>query len=73
MRVVELSDHPGTLLRETRLRSGAAAERERSAYQDALARHHARVLQAAQARDQARARHRWWAWLRGIFAVRAGR
>ncbi len=70
MRVVELSDHPGTLLRETRLRSEAAARREQSSYQDALAQHHARVRGAAQARDLARAQHRWWAWLRGVFAAR---
>jgi Nuclease-related domain len=73
VRVVALSDHPGTLLREARLRSEAAAERERSRYQGALVQHRARVVQAVQARDQARARHRWWAWLRGTFAVRAER
>ena len=73
MRVVELSDHPGALLRETRLRSEAAAQREQSSYQDALAQHHARVQHAAQVRDLARAQHRWWAWLRGAFAVRRQR
>jgi Nuclease-related domain len=44
MRVVELSDHPGTLLREARTR-----------------------------RDQARASHRWWAWIRAAFAAWTGR
>jgi hypothetical protein len=44
MRVIELSDHPGTLLRDARKR-----------------------------RDQARARHRWWAWIRAVFAAWAGR
>ena len=73
MRVVELSDHPGALLRETRLRSDAAAQREQSRYEDALAQHHARVQSVAQARDQARAQHRWWAWLRGVFAARKER
>jgi hypothetical protein len=73
MRVVELSDHPGTLLRETRLRSEAATEREQSRYQDALAQHHARVQEAVRARDLARAQHRWWAWLRGVFAARRER
>jgi hypothetical protein len=44
MRVVELSDHPGTLLREARTR-----------------------------RDQGRARHRWWSWIRAALAAWAGR
>jgi hypothetical protein len=39
MRVVELSDHPGALLRGTRLRSEAVTQREQSRYQDALAQH----------------------------------
>ncbi len=73
MRVVELSDHPGTLLRETRLRSDAVAQRERSRYEDALAQHHARVQRAAWQRDLARAEHRWSAWLRGVFAARRER
>jgi hypothetical protein len=73
MRVVELSDHPGALLRETRLRSETVTQREQSRYQDALVQHQARVRQAAQARDLARAQHRWWAWLRGIVAVRRER
>jgi len=72
MRVVELSDHPGAL-RETRLRSEAATEREQSRYEDALAQHHARTKQLAQVRDQARAQHRWWSWLRGVFAIRRER
>jgi hypothetical protein len=73
MRVVELSDHPGALLRETRLRSDAVAQREQSRYQDALAEHHGRVQDAARARDLARAQHRWLAWLRGLFATRRER
>lgn len=73
MRVVELSDHPGALLRETRLRSDTAAQREQSSYEDAPAQHHARVHSVARARDQARAQHRWWAWLHGVFAARKER
>ncbi len=73
MRVVELSDHPGALLRETRLRSQAATEQEQTRYEDALAQHRARTQQLAQVRDQARAQHRWWAWLRGVFATRRER
>jgi hypothetical protein len=61
MRVVELSIHPGAMLRDTHQR-GAAAEREaRSLFEDALARHSGRVQAARGARDQARAQRRWWA------------
>jgi hypothetical protein len=73
MRVVELSNHPGTLLRETRLRPDADARRDEAGYGAALARHQDQVRQAARARDQARAQHRWWAWLRGILAARRER
>jgi hypothetical protein len=69
MRVVELSNHPGALLREIRLRpdgdDGGAAR-----YEAALAQHRQHVRDAEQARDAARTAHRWWAWLRGIVAVR---
>jgi len=69
MRVVELSNHPGTLLREIRLRpdgdDGSAAR-----YEAALAQHRKHIRDAEQVRDAARAAHRWWAWLRGVFAVR---
>ena len=73
MRVVELSNHPGTLLRETRLRPDAAARRDEAAFAAALEAHRASVRRAEQARDQARAEHRWWGWLRGIFAARRER
>ena len=69
MRVVELSNHPGALLREIRLRpdgdDGGAVR-----YEAALAQHRQHIREAEQARDAARAAHRWWAWLRGVFAVR---
>ena len=72
MRVVELSNHPGAMLREIRLRpdgdDGGAAR-----YEAALAQHRQHVLEAEQARDTARAAHRRWAWLRGVFAVRRAR
>jgi hypothetical protein len=70
VRVVELSDHPGALLRQERHDRAAATRREQSGYEQALARHHDRVSRARRARDQARAKHRWWAWLRAIVAVR---
>ena len=56
-------------------RRRAAADRARHRTQEkALAAHRGHVARARQARDQARAQHRWGAWLRGIVAVwRAGR
>jgi Nuclease-related domain len=69
MRVVLLSDHPGAMLRDAQ-RQRAAADRDMQlAHEDALARHRTRTARAREARDQARAEHRWGAWLRGVFAV----
>src|SRR5258708_15668142 len=73
MQVLELSDHPGAMLRETRKRRTADAERERLRFEDALAQQHERVSCAVQERDRARAERHWRAWLRGIFAVRRER
>src|SRR5260370_10670557 len=73
MQVLELSDHPGAMLRETRKRGAADAERERLRFEAALAQHHERVSCAVQERDRARAEGDWGAWVRGIFAVRRER
>jgi hypothetical protein len=73
MRIVELSDHPGDLLRQERHGRAAAAQNEQAQYEQGLARHERQVAQARRARDQARAEHRWWAWLRGIAAVSSQR
>ena len=73
VRVVELSNHPGALLREIRLRPDGEDERDAARYDAALAQHREHVRQAEQARDRARAEHRWWAWLRGVFAARRAR
>lgn len=70
MRVVELSNHPADLLRQTRRRGAAQVSREQRQYTADLARHDQLARQARQARDQARAERRWGAWLRGILAVR---
>jgi hypothetical protein len=66
VRIVELSNHPAELLRAAQ--AGRSVEYER-----ALALQRARIAKAEALRDQARARHRWFAWLRGIFAVRRER
>jgi hypothetical protein len=69
MRIVPLSDHPGTLLRQAQRRRAAADRDVGRAYEDALAGHHERVVEARAARDQARAQRRWGALLRSVFAV----
>jgi hypothetical protein len=61
------------MLREIRLRPGEADHQAAARYEAALAQHREHVRQAGQARDAARAGHRWWAWLRGVFAVRRAR
>jgi nuclease-like protein len=73
MRVVALSDHPSLLLREEQQRRTAEADAEQLRFERALAQHRRRLHRAARARDQARARHRWWAWLTGSLAVRRER
>jgi hypothetical protein len=73
MRVVELSNHPGAMLREIRLRPDGEDQRDAARYGAAVAQHREQVRQAEQARDAARAAHRWWAWLRGVFAARRAR
>jgi hypothetical protein len=70
VRIVELSDHPGVMLRQARLRRTAGDTQAQRRHEDALARHRDQVAYARQARDQARAGHRWLAWLRGVLAVR---
>jgi hypothetical protein len=74
MRVVRLSDHPGAMLKDAQRRRAAADQNRRLAHEEAVAAHRGRAARARQARDRARAQHRWGAWLRGFFAVwRAGR
>lgn len=73
MRVVELSNHPGVMLRETSRRRVAAGQREQAQFEDELAKHRRRVADAQGARDEARAQRHWWASLRGALAVRRER
>jgi hypothetical protein len=70
---VELSDHPGDMLRDERQLRTAGSGPERRQHEAALARHAERVAGARRARDAARAQHRWGAWLRGVLAVRRAR
>jgi hypothetical protein len=73
VRVVELSDHPGDMLRAARQDRAAAGRPDRQRLEAARARHEERVAAARQVRDAARAQRRWWAWLRGVLAVARAR
>lgn len=69
MRVIELSDHPGTLLRDIQRERGADSRRAQARYAREVADHEARLAAARARRDHARAGHRWRAWIRAAFAV----
>jgi Nuclease-related domain len=69
VQVVELSNHPGDMLKDVSLRRAAAQKRALAGYQDELIRYQARVQTVRVKRDRARAQHRWWAWLRLSFGV----
>jgi Nuclease-related domain len=73
MRLVELSDHPGMLLRDIQRERGAKGERALAKHDRELAKHQARLARARARCDEARARHRLWAWIRASLAVWAER
>jgi hypothetical protein len=73
MRVVQLSDHPAAMLEAAQAGRAGDVDRERLTFGAALAQHRENVDRAIHVRDQARAQRRWWAWLRGIVAVRRER
>jgi hypothetical protein len=70
VRVVQLSDHPGDMLRQERKRRSAGDEQAQRRQAAAVARHRDQVARLRRARDRARAERRWLDWLRGILAVR---
>ena len=69
MRVIELSNHPGDMLNDVTRRRQATQKRAQATYEDALIQHQARVQTMRVKRDRARQHHRWWTWLRLVFAV----
>ena len=69
MRVIELSNHPGDMLRDVSLRRQVTQRQAQARYDDALIQHQARVQTVRLRRDRARRDHRWLTWLRLIFAV----
>jgi hypothetical protein len=73
MRIIELSDHPGERLQAVVKQRQRAEEQALAKYEQELELHRTSVAAARTARDEAWARRRWLAWLRGIFAVLAER
>ncbi len=73
MRVVQLSDHPGDLLKRSRQRVSKDQQREVARFESALAGHQAELKRLAAARDAARAGRHWLAWFRGALAFRRAR
>jgi hypothetical protein len=69
MQVIELSNHPSDMLADVSQRRRAAQSRTQDRYEDALIQHQARVQTIRVQRDRARQNHRWWTWLRLVFAV----
>jgi hypothetical protein len=61
------------MLQQERRRRAEREQHEQAEYRDALARHHDRLDRARRARDLARARRRWLAWLRATVAARRER
>lgn len=73
MRTVLLSDHPADMLEQARIRANAEQQRAMARYESELRRHRDEVRKAEEARDQARRRRRWLAWLRHSLAFRGAR
>ncbi|HLK78680.1 MAG TPA: nuclease-related domain-containing protein [Streptosporangiaceae bacterium] len=69
MRVIELSNHPGDMLRDVSLRRQATQRQARARYEHALVQHQARVQVIRVQRARARRNRQLWTWLRLIFAV----
>jgi len=69
MLTVELSNHPADMLDDASRRREAAGQRALARYEDELIQHRARVQSVRVKRDQARAQHRWGAWLRLTFVA----
>ncbi|HEX9034584.1 MAG TPA: nuclease-related domain-containing protein, partial [Streptosporangiaceae bacterium] len=70
MRTVLLSDHPADLLEQARNRASTRQQQRAMAlYESEFRRHRAELRKAEEARDQARARRHWRAWLRHVLAV----
>jgi hypothetical protein len=73
MQLVELSNHPGRLLRDVHRQRSTDGGRAQARYASELAQHEKLLGRARARRDEALARRRPWAWIRGVFAVWAQR
>jgi len=70
VRITEFSNHPRDALRLARQRRSDAGQHDRTAFEEAAARHQLLVRRARASADQARRQRRWLGWLRGVLAVR---
>jgi hypothetical protein len=70
MRTVLLSDHPADMLEQATLRANTQQRRAMARHESQLRRHGAEPRKAEEARDRARSRRRWLAWLGHVLAVR---
>jgi hypothetical protein len=61
------------MLQDVYRQRAEAEEQARSRYEEALGRHRQRIQESRDRRDQARAQHRWWTWLRCVFALHQAR
>src|SRR5690349_19496968 len=69
MRLIELSDHPAGMLRDTRQQRLAAQQRDQADYAAAWAQHEAWLDQARAERYEAFVKRRWWTWIRAVFVL----
>lgn len=73
MRLLELSNHPGTLLDQEHARRQAEAAAAFAEYEAALGHHNGRVEALREEQHRARSQRHWWTWLRRSLALRRTR
>src|ERR1700758_3438219 len=69
MRLIKLSDHPSRMLRDIHKQRLADERRAQAEFAGGQAGHQSSLDRARAERDEAFARHRWWTWIRAVFAV----
>jgi Nuclease-related domain len=69
LRIVQLSDHPGDMLRQSQRRRASTASREQALHEREQEQHRKRVDRARQVRAEAFGQRRWLDWLRAVLAV----
>jgi len=69
VRVIELSNHPETLLEEERTRRLEAEREAGTAYEQAVLKYGTDIQKLRETRDRAHEQHRWRAWLLSAFLI----